>query len=232
MSDLLEQVRALASGLFAEAHGWRGGEDRSLKLGDRSGGDDWDPSAKIIAFPSRRKARGGFRQSKWWQRAERKAAPVARAGEVRLVEFIRSEIARCGVSKQVVYERLMAGKYLGVQIRRPSARVTFVRVPRSEDGSWVPDFKLVNKASPGEVLMKEFVESESVRLGICSHSVYRRIERGHYAHMEFRRVNRRVVFVKAKEMEVGSSELGNLTTDTDSPQRRGGAELTTDTHGY
>lgn len=48
----------------------------------------------------------------------------------------------------------------------------------------------------GEVSMKEWMISESQRLGIKPNGVYMRLMRGWYPDLKIRRVNKRVAFVK------------------------------------
>lgn len=52
-----------------------------------------------------------------------------------------------------------------------------------------------HKPNPGEMVMKEFLMTEAVRLHISSVAVYRRIMTGKYGDMKLRHINKRVVFL-------------------------------------
>lgn len=150
------------------------------------------PAVKWGATTRRRPALSGYR---WSERVKRKKVkgpkPVAKTGEVRLVDFRRAEAQRCGVSACVIYERIMAGKYPGLKLRRTHARCIFVKMPAVMPG-------MDNAAQPGEVSMKDFVRSEAERRGVGENAIYNNIWRGRYPNLEYRRVNKRVVFVKTK----------------------------------
>lgn len=157
--------------------------------------------ARHLTLPSSRSSggEGGRVGYRWNDRPKQprrglKPQPRPRAGEMRLVHFINAEVARCGVSWQRIYARLMAGKYVGVTIRRPAPRVTFVSGAIAQ-----PELLMVNVAQPGEVSLKEFVAAEAARLELTDGAIYMRLKRGMYPGLEFRRVNQRVVFVKVKK---------------------------------
>lgn len=61
--------------------------------------------------------------------------------------------------------------------------------------SYVPRNKHVRD---GEITLKDFVHSEAEKYGITESAIYNRVLRGTYHGLEFRRVNKRVVFVKEK----------------------------------
>ena len=48
----------------------------------------------------------------------------------------------------------------------------------------------------GELLMKTWVHEEARRAGKTPGAIYHRIYKGRYSGLQFRRVNRRIVFVK------------------------------------
>lgn len=48
----------------------------------------------------------------------------------------------------------------------------------------------------GESAMKSWCLEEAYRTGITLSAVYTRLSRGHYKNLQFRHVNKRVVFVK------------------------------------
>jgi hypothetical protein len=171
----LAAVRELASGLFAQAHRW---DDKNAENVVEMPAPRWKPCRQ-----RKRRKRSTVKSIK----------PQPREGEIRLAEFIRSEMVRCNVSKQVVYERLMAGHYIGVTVRKAAPRVTFVSAP-----SAVPNLSLVNKPQPGEVALKDWVSQEAARRNAVEETVYSRLRRGLYPWLELRKVNQRVVFVKVK----------------------------------
>lgn len=119
-------------------------------------------------------------------------APKARPGEMRLVDFNAAEARRCGVSRAVIYERVASGKYPGLKFRKPHLHFVFVTVPKK---ALMPS----NLPQSDELPLKVFVMEEAARNGESESAVYMRINRGGYAgRLEFRRVNRRVIFVKSK----------------------------------
>lgn len=148
----------------------------------------------IGAVRERRSTLGGYR---WGERKKKPAVkwrePRARKSEVRLVDFCRGEMKRCGVSRAVIYERLMAGKYPGAKLRRPHRKFVFVTPPAVLPGD-------VNVPADLELPLKVYVAMEAARLRMTERAVYVRIYRGRYPGLEFRRVNQRVVFVKAKKL--------------------------------
>jgi len=147
---------------------------------------------KLVPLPS-----SGHR---WGDRPKQKRRglgpkPRPRAGEVRLCVFLESEMQRRKVSRQVVYASLMSGKYPGVKIRRVAPRVVFVS--GEVTGA---SLLMVNAPQSGEVSLKDFVKDEAGRTGLGESAIYMRLNRGAYSGLEFRRVNRRVVFVRTKEL--------------------------------
>lgn len=196
MSEIQEQVAALAAEVFAGAHGW------GAAAVEDGGSVDLRSTAINGALRQQRPTGGGG--YRWRDRVRRERVkfepPRARKGEVRLREFKQREAARCGVSPAVIYERLVAGKYPGAKVRRPHSRFVFVKPPPVLPGA-------VNVPGPSELPLKVYVAMEAARLRTSERAVYVRIYRGKYPGLEFRRVNQRVVFVKP------AARAGNVATE-------------------
>lgn len=148
------------------------------------------PRLRVLPDPVRT-TRSGYR---WGEKIEHRPKvkyikPKARKGEVRMIDFKRSEAVRCGVSTSVIYERIMAGKYPGLKVRRAHSRCIYVMAPQV-----MP--RLENEPFRGEVALKDWVAMEAVRRGVSVNAIYNNLSRGKYPGLEFRRVNQRVVFVK------------------------------------
>lgn len=101
--------------------------------------------------------------------------------------FCLDEATRIGCSVRNIMHRIYHGRY-ELQLRRVNCRVIYVCA--------AVEHPRIHRCQPGEVTMKDFMAAEAARLGLSRSAVANRISRGQYAHLNLRRVNRRVVFVK------------------------------------
>lgn len=184
MEDPLARLAELASQVRRETDAVQNTDDGFVT--SRYTGRD---PKRLAAQAGRRKVASGARVRGGSKNKRRGlVVHVARKGEVRMKEFVGGEAARCGVTKCVIYRRLIDGKYPEVDIRRVNQRVAFVLVRSLE-------LLADTDKRPGEIPLKEFVSNEAVRLGMKYHAVYARLNRGKYPGMTVRRAGHYAAFV-------------------------------------
>lgn len=100
--------------------------------------------------------------------------------------------------------------YQGSQPRASKAfhkTFTLVRRPRRPTTKGNPDYQPQN----GEILLKNFIASESKRCGKCYQVIYERIRNGGYPGIGIRRAGTRTIFVRVNYLPV-------LSADDNSPR--------------
>jgi len=111
-----------------------------------------------------------------------------RPGEVTMKEFIATEAARCGRSRNSIWHRINSGKY-GVTIRRVNRHLVYI----TRTG---PDPILEHEPREGEIPMKQWVHDLATAEGVSCNCIYNRVLRGTLIAPNKRIVNGRVSFVK------------------------------------
>lgn len=120
--------------------------------------------------------------------------PAMRKGEVRMKDFVNSEITRRGTCSAVIYGNIRNGQYPRVTVRYLNTRVAFVTVRSLE---------CTQEAVPqaGEMALKEFVAVTAQRCGASLQAIYTRIARGRISGLVARRANNYLVFVSGPPVE-------------------------------
>lgn len=119
----------------------------------------------------------------------------ARPGEVRLKEFVQSEMKRRGLRLTAIYNQVSRGKYPGITVRKVNERASFVTVHS------LPAKAANDGSLPGEMTVKAFVISEAERLGEKLATIYQRLRHGKYPEVTVRAVSRNLAFVRVTPME-------------------------------
>lgn len=116
------------------------------------------------------------------QRALRKLAHSLQFGSAR---GVMDEL--CGTKPPALVTRMP------LPSAKPQPRAAQLKAPKPKR----PRLKLLDRAREGEVPLKEWVAAEAVRCGCSLSCIYMRLSRGDYPHLQKRRENARVIFVKA-----------------------------------
>jgi hypothetical protein len=117
-----------------------------------------------------------------------------------LKQFCVEEAARLTKSPQRIYGLIYRGDYR-LKVWRKNPRVVFV----------VSATKVIPEPQIGEVQLKDFLTSEAERIGCTTNAISMRVARGKYDDkLTFRRVNRRVIFVKVKNEQL-QRKIGDPT---------------------